>query len=268
MSETIESIVGRQLGLAIAARSELWVSEGGFDREAHRVPETLAYDLTFACQSRCVELFDDCLNLLEKDRIPASATLARALIETIGFLALLRSEVMVTLPLDREAFGTNVWKMANSSDFKWRMQKYEQPREGEIYTEEAMARFDMPRERAVRPAAEAVAGLQSFLKAEISEGAAEIVFTTYSVLSEWSHPSQTSLMHAYTNLGAAVPSSLGMLRPIEAARHPVSWALAQMWVVIRCRSQIVSTLNLRFRELGMEVNTRLCSSSEPIDDLS
>ena len=131
------------------------------------------------------------------------------------------------------------------------MQKKSAPKPGELYTSDALSRFGKPRSAPISPTRDAIGALQRFLDANVNPEGGEQLFTVYSGLCEWAHPSQTSLMYAHTSLGGPVPSSrFGLADQKEVCEHMVAWTLGNISVLWIVGTEVEDILLGRLREYG------------------
>jgi hypothetical protein len=58
-------------------------------------------------------------------------------------------------------------------------------------------------------------------------------------LSEWTHPSQSSITYGFTSMGAIpIPTSGGLGRNSTSLKHSIAWSIAQIGVAAAVRDQI------------------------------
>lgn len=171
--------------------------------------------------SRIITLFDDCVLLLDNDRISAACVLARCILETYAVGDFAAHEVVRTFNDGglKKASAT-VLGYVNSSRFKVEEQK--RLKAGKFkeddyhFTAQALKR--MKGEEAVSK--HILNAMRHLFAREMAiTGAKESRFElVYDQLSEWTHPSQTSLFHAFTPRAWLTETSVGKISVWDAAR--------------------------------------------------
>lgn len=175
--------------------------------------------------NRQIDIFDDSILLLENNRIPSACIVSRGMIETHAFARLLASSVSKKLS---EKDGKEsveqcldiVLRFTNSSRYKETEQKKLAKGTFKLddyaFTEQAKSRMSS----SVAASEHVMNALRALYKEELDhtkdkESQFEIV---YDALSEWVHPSQTSIFHNYVPATHLVPTSQGEVHLHEAAR--------------------------------------------------
>ena len=182
--------------------------------------------------NRQIEIFDDSIFLLENDRIPAACAISRGMIETYAFSKSLSKKIALILTkksgIDSVTDSIDlVLSFTNSSRFKVTEQKkivdgiYD-PKDYQ-FTEQAKNRF----ENMLASSEHVMNALRELYKEEIEHTKAkESRFEiTYDILSEWVHPSQTSIFHNYVTETHNVPTSMGIVNIYDGARMQCAQAL-------------------------------------------
>lgn len=182
--------------------------------------------------NRQIDIFDDSIFLLESGRIPSACIVSRGMIETYAFSKLLSKKVANILSSKSGEASVQesinlVLEFTNSSRFKVAEQK---KIEKGIYdpadyafTEQAKHRF----ENMLASSEHVMNALRDLYKEELEhtnakESQFEIV---YDALSEWVHPSQTSVFHNYVPETHNIPTSLGAIHIHDGARMSCARAL-------------------------------------------
>lgn len=205
--------------------------------------------------NRQIDIFDDSLLLLENDRVPSACIVSRGMIETHAFARFLANSISKTLS---EKSGKEsveqcldiVLRFTNSSRYKETEQK--KLAKG-IFELEDYAFTEQARDRMASSLAASehvMNALRALYKEELDhtkakESQFEIV---YDALSEWVHPSQTSIFHNYVPATHLVPSSQG-----EVHLHEV--AIVQC---VRALQFIMDSMNIHewLFEMGDEISRR------------
>jgi len=177
--------------------------------------------------NRQIDIFDDSLFLLEKGRIQSACVLSRGMIETHAFARLMNKKIEGILR-SKNGFESveesldMLLTFTNSSRFKVSEQK--KIRDGVfdpndyMFTEQAKYRF----ENMLAGSKHVMKALEDLYKDELKEtGMKESQFEQlYDVLSEWVHPSQTSIYHYYVPETHTVPTSVGDIHMnVSASLH-------------------------------------------------
>ncbi|MCR6625814.1 hypothetical protein H4W19_12685 [Pseudoxanthomonas mexicana] len=175
--------------------------------------------------NRQIDIFDDTLLLLENERIASACALSRGMIETYAFSRLLGEKISKIL--DSKSGQESVdaciditLKFTNSSRFKQSEQKRVASNIFDIadyhLTDEAIKRLLnslATSEHVLNALRELYA--DEMKHTNMKESQFEI---TYDILSEWVHPSQTSIFHQYTSEAHLVPTSYGMVSILDGAK--------------------------------------------------
>lgn len=182
--------------------------------------------------NRQIDIFDDALFLLENGRIASACAISRGFIETYAIARLLGEKLSKTLmnksgPDSVDACLTTILQFTNSSRIKQTEQK--KVAEGIVdikdyeFTEQAMHRLL----NSLATSKHVLDALRALFKDEMNHtGSKESQFEfTYDVLSEWVHPSQTSIFHQYTPETHLSPSSMGPIHLHDMARLHCARAL-------------------------------------------
>lgn len=182
--------------------------------------------------NRQVDIFDDTMLLLKAERVQAACTVSRAMIETYAFSKHLYSKVEL-------AIGGGVTKEAVDSALK-AVLKYSNSSRHKVNEQQKMAKgvfslddYEFTVEARERMAMGLAANehvmnaLRDLYKEEKSHtGKAESKYEmTYDVLSEWVHPSQTSIFHHYVKETHMIPTSAGVVNLFDSAKFQCSMAL-------------------------------------------
>ncbi|WP_048708965.1 DUF5677 domain-containing protein [Microvirga massiliensis] len=172
--------------------------------------------------SRAVDLFDDCIILLENERLTSSLIIARAFFEQAAYTTYILDRAE-ELSGDLDALEAVLVDLDNSSEQRRRLFA-EDPDPNQAHTEAAVAKYGQ--KTPAISTAELIKSLQRALtKLGDDEGKARLM---YSTLSEWSHPTLFSVVHAYTKGVPDTPTSIGMISAAEARRAYIAWALSLM----------------------------------------
>lgn len=182
--------------------------------------------------NRQIDVFDDAILLLENDRIPAACTISRGMIETHAFAKLLSKNVanVLNTKSGKESVEESlaiVEGFLNSSRIKESEQKkiskgvYD-PGEYQ-FTEQAKYRF----ENLLATSQHVMNALRNLYKEEMkfTGGKESHIEMTYDLLSEWVHPSQTSIFHNYVSDTHNVPTSLEHINIFDNAKLQCATAL-------------------------------------------
>ena len=175
--------------------------------------------------NRQIDIFDDSVFLLENNRIPSACTISRGMIETYAFAKILSKKIAVVLSEKKgrdsvEASLKLIDGFTNSSRFEESEQK---KIEKEIYdpndyyfTEQAKHRF----ENKLATSEHVMKALRDLYKDEMDHAKSkESQFEiSYDALSEWVHPSQTSVFHNYVPETQYVPTSMGVINIYDGAK--------------------------------------------------
>ncbi|HEY9031976.1 MAG TPA: hypothetical protein VIM93_11490 [Kangiella sp.] len=182
--------------------------------------------------NRQIDIFDDTMFLLGADRVQAACTISRAMIETYAFSKHLYSRVHKTIGsgVSQEAVDAalkEVLKFTNSSRHK--VNEQEKVAKGVFslgdyeFTAQARERMAM----GLAASEHVMNALRELYKEEKAHtGEVESRFElTYDILSEWVHPSQTSIFHHYVKETQMIPCSFGIVNLFDSARFQCAVAL-------------------------------------------
>lgn len=182
--------------------------------------------------NRQIDIFDDAMLLLNNQRTPSACTISRGMIETYAFSRLLFTKVAKVInnqsgPESVDKSLKLILAFINSSRFKEEEQKkikngiYD-PNDYS-FTEQTKHRF----ENMLASSEHVMNALRDLYKEEMKhsqekESTLELI---YNALSEWVHPSQTSIFHNYVPETHQIHSSLGNVHLFDGARHNCALAL-------------------------------------------
>lgn len=182
--------------------------------------------------NRQIDIFDDAILLLENNRIPSACAISRAMIETYAFAKFLGYTLLKALEKKSGNECANeclkiILKFTNSSRFKETEQK--KVAKGIVsindykFTPQAKHRLV----NGLAASEHVMNALRSLFTEEMKHtGHKESQFEmTYDGLSEWVHPSQTSIFHNYVPDTHVVPTSLGDTHIYDVARLQCARAL-------------------------------------------
>jgi Family of unknown function (DUF5677) len=174
--------------------------------------------------NRQIDIFDDSILLLENNRIPSACIVSRGMIETHAFASYLADSVSKKLSEKKGKESVEqcldiVLRFTNSSRYKETEQKKLAKGTFKLddyaFTEQAASRM----ESSLASSEHVMNALRALYKEEVEhtkaeESQFEIV---YDALSEWVHPSQTSIFHNYVPATHLIPTSQGEVHLHEAA---------------------------------------------------
>jgi hypothetical protein len=172
-------------------------------------------------KNRMLDLYDDCILLLDNNRVPSACDISRCMMETHAVGAFFCNEVESAL--QKSGIGgvqKVILRFINSSRMKVDEQK--RLKKGVFkamdfqFTNEA--RYRMENELA---ASSHIADSMKYFferNKEVTNSTESPYQLVYAGLCEWTHPSQTSLFHAYTKDAQAVKTSLGTINILDGAR--------------------------------------------------
>lgn len=182
--------------------------------------------------NRQIDIFDDSMLLLENGRIPSACIISRGMIETYAFAKLLSKKISNVLESKAGVESVEdaldlIIGFTNSSRLKETEQKkiskgIFDPNDY-MFTEQAKHRF----ENMLAGSEHVMNALRDLYKDEMAhtkekESQFEIV---YDALSEWVHPSQTSVFHNYVPETHQIPTSKGNFHLYDGARMSCARAL-------------------------------------------
>lgn len=221
-----EELLVQNLNEAKAARAALSKINGVAVGKMHN-PDRGLYLTNYAnlLMNRQIDIFDDGLHLLENKRYQAACIISRGMIETHAFSRLLNKKVEKILT--NQSGHSSVDKalnvilgFTNSSRFKKteqeKIQKGVFDPNDYMFTEEAKHRF----ENLLAVSQHVMTALRDLYDDEMKQtNQRESHFElTYDILSEYVHPSQTSIYQYYTPEIHLVPTSFGNIHAYEAAQ--------------------------------------------------
>lgn len=211
----VRSAAKKALAAAKSARMELELHDVVFlGAQGRAEPGLLFGNYANMISNRIITLYDDCSLLLERDRISSACVLSRCILETFAVANFAEHEVGKALNrhgIDRA--GETVLDYINSSRLKVEEQKRfasgEFSADDHHFTEEAVTRM----ENGAGLSKHILNALRHLFKTEMAAtGASNSQFELfYEALSEWSHPSQTSLFHAFTQETWEIETSVGVV---------------------------------------------------------
>lgn len=228
-----EALIEQSLNEAKAARLELSKVDGIIVEKIHN-PDKGLYLSNYSnlLMNRQIDIFDDALLLLEKDRYQGACVISRGMIETHAFSRLLNKKVEKILanqsgPESVEKCLDIILGFINSSRFKKseqeKIQKGVYDPKDYMFTEETKHRF----ENLLSVSQHVMNALRDLYEDEMKQTKQnESDFEmTYDILSEYVHPSQTSIFHYYTPETHIIPTSQGPIHAYEAAKLQCARAL-------------------------------------------
>lgn len=182
--------------------------------------------------NRQIDIFDDTILLLKNNRIPAACTISRGMIETYAFAKLLSKKIATILTDKPGETGVQealnlVVSFTNSSRIKETEQK--KVSKGIIniddysFTEQARHRL----ENMLAGSEHVLNALRDLYKDEMKQTKEKESNTEnlYDALSEWVHPSQTSVFHNYVPDTHQIHTSVGFIHLHDGARLSCARAL-------------------------------------------
>ena len=228
-----KEIIEQSLNEAKAARDEL-IKINGVTVGKMNNPARGLYLTNYAnlLMNRQIDIFDDGLYLLEKKRYQAACIISRGMIETHAFSRLLNKKVEKILNNQSGHESVDqaidvILSFINSSRFKQSEQKKIQNNVFDpndyMFTEEAKHRF----KNLLAVSQHVMNALRDLYEDEMKQtNQKESDFElTYDILSEYVHPSQTSIYHYYTPDTHLVPTSVGNIHAYESAQMQCARAL-------------------------------------------
>jgi hypothetical protein len=182
--------------------------------------------------NRQIDIFDDATFLLNNSKVPAACIISRGMLETYAFAKLLSKKIAnILIAKDGkesvEASLKLILSFTNSSRLKEAEQKKVQKgifsTSDYKFTKQARHRL----ENRLAGSEHVMNALRDLYEDEINstkekESQFEIL---YDALSEWVHPSQTSVFHNYVPETHHIPTSLGFLHLYDGARLSCARAL-------------------------------------------
>ena len=178
--------------------------------------------------NRMLSLYDDCELLITEDRISSACVLARCVIETFAVGHFAQFEIEKALKTGGpDKAGRVILEYINSSRLKVEEQKRFKTMKFSAsdyhFTEQALERM-LKEEAAAKHIMNALRYLFRLEMNTTGRTESQLEFV-YEALSEWTHPSQTSLMHAFTREAWDIPTSIGPVSLWDAALECCSDAL-------------------------------------------
>ncbi|CTY97899.1 DUF5677 domain-containing protein [Escherichia coli] len=212
-----KELIEQRLNEAKAARAALSKINGVIVEKTYN-PDRGLYLVNYAnlLMNRQIDIFDDALLLLENERYQSACIVSRGMIETHAFSRLLNKKVEKILTTQNGHASVDnaievILNFTNSSRFKKseqeKIQKEVFDPNDYMFTEEAKYRF----ENLLAVSMHVMTALRELYKDEMKQtNQMESDFElTYDILSEYVHPSQTSIYHYYTPETHLVPTSVG-----------------------------------------------------------
>ncbi|EIM9434807.1 hypothetical protein LN840_004714 [Escherichia coli] len=218
---------------AIEARSKLKKRKGILVNNLRSPKSGLFLENYANCLlNRQLDIFDDSLFLLRNERFQSACIVSRGMVETHAFARFLNKKIEKILVNEQGKESAAkaldlVIKFTNSSRFK----KEEQRKikdgvfdpQDYMFTEQAKHRF----ENMLSFSQHVVEALKEMYQdekeqAQRNESQFEML---YDVLSEYVHPSQTSIFHYYTPETHYIPTSMGTIHLYESAKQQCVQAL-------------------------------------------
>lgn len=232
-NKIMKDMINEMLKEAIDARSKLKRRRGIL---VHNLPSPKSglYLENYAncLLNRQLDIFDDSLSLLKNDRFQSACIISRGMVETHAFARFLNKKIEKVLVNGQGKESAEkaldlVVKFTNSSRFK----KGEQQKikdgvfnpQDYMFTEQAKYRF----ENMLSFSQHVVEALKEMYKDEKEQSQRnESQFEMlYDILSEYVHPSQTSIFHYYTPETHHIPTSMGTIHFYESAKQQCVQAL-------------------------------------------
>lgn len=194
------------------ARSKLKKKEVVYYGKKPKTAGLLFVNYAAMVLNRKIDLFDDVIFMLNAKKLSSACILSRCVMEThaVGVYALVELEKHIQ---EHGASGANekVLRYINSSRFKVDEQKGLKAGKFKLddfhFTEEAKDRM----ERGTAQSVHVLNAMRMLYRFEMEQtGAKEsIIELNYNALSEWVHPSQTSLFHRYATETQRIETSFG-----------------------------------------------------------
>lgn len=228
-----KELIEQSLNEAKAARAALNKVNGVVVGKMHN-PDQGLYLANYAnlLMNRQIDIFDDALLLLENERYQTACVVSRGMIETHAFSRLLNKKVekILTNQSGRESVDKAldvILGFTNSSRFKKseqeKIQKGVFDPNDYMFTEETKHRF----ENLLAVIQHVMNALRDLYEDEMKQtkGRESDFELTYDILSEYVHPSQTSIYQYYTPETHLVPTSVGNIHAYESAQIQCARAL-------------------------------------------
>lgn len=242
-------LLEESLNEAKAARAALSKVNGVVVEKMHN-PDCGLYLANYAnlLMNRQIDIFDDGLLLLENERYQTACIVSRVMIETHAFSRLLNKKVEKILtnqtgPESVDKALKVIIDFTNSSRFKKseqeKIQKGVFDPNDYAFTEEAKYRF----ENLLATSQHVMDSLRDLYKDEMkqtNQGESQFELT-YDILSEYVHPSQTSIYQYYTPENHFVSTSDGNIHAYEFAQLQCVRAL---YFILEAKNQHFCSLQL------------------------
>lgn len=172
--------------------------------------------------NRQLDIFDDALFLLENNRIPSACILSRCIIETHAFWMLLYDKVSRKIDDNSkiEDILNTIIEFTNSSRIKKELQEefksWKLEADKYNFTEQALDRMinELAKTKHVMDWLRIVYE-NEIIDRKIEKSEYELL---YNALSEWVHPSQTSVFHNYTTETHLIKTSFGEVHLYDFAK--------------------------------------------------
>jgi Family of unknown function (DUF5677) len=174
--------------------------------------------------NRQIDIFDDTVLLLENGRIPSACVISRAMIETFAFAKQLANSISIILDSKSGTESVNTCidltlKYTNSSRFKETEQKKVSKSIFALNDYQFTTQARVRMENSLATSEHVMNALRSLYKEEMehtgrNESQYELV---YDALSEWVHPSQTSVFHNNVPETHGIPTSVGVTQLYDVA---------------------------------------------------
>lgn len=174
--------------------------------------------------NRQIDIFDDSIFLLDHKRIPSACAVSRGMIETYAFSKLLSHKIAKILTSKKGEESSRacielILAFTNSSRAK--QSEQEKLKNGSFklgdyhFTDQAKTRM----ENMLASSEHVMNALRALYKEELDHTkATESGFEqAYDILSEWVHPSQTSIFHNYVKETHVIPTSFGNINFFDSA---------------------------------------------------
>jgi hypothetical protein len=170
-------------------------------------------------KNRTLDLFDDAASLIAANRVPSACVIARCVMETHAMAIYACEKVEKARTKGAAVVGDVILGFINSSRIKVEEQK--RLKSGIFalvdykFTEQAKARM----ESELASSEHVLNAMRCLFErqrdaSKTPESEFELV---YSALCEWTHPSQTSLFHAYAKEAQTIPTSAGPISLFDGA---------------------------------------------------
>lgn len=214
------------LAEAKAARAQLSKVPGRMVGDVQNPPAGMYLENYAQCLlNRQIDIFDDAIFLLDNNRFASACSISRGLVETYASAKFIGDQIEKILLGSEGQKSVDeclefVVKAVNSSRLKQSEQEKIAKGVFEIedyqFTEQAAERM----RKGLASSVHVLKALRSLYQAEVSHtGRKESHFEfLYDALSEWVHPSQTSIFHQYTPETHLIPTSFGDVHLFDCAK--------------------------------------------------